>query len=92
MPRSFWRWRLADHESGGAILQGIYRNRLLNPIPLEYQEVQHLGALTIVSVQLTLGTLILPSRVSGAAIVILVVGVLGFFRGGSNVSKMLLIG
>lgn len=79
----------------GAILQGIYRNPLVEPYTLGISGGAALGvALTIVSgLHLTLGTLILPlSGFTGAAIVILIVGVLGFFRGGSNVNKMLLIG
>lgn len=79
----------------GAILQGIFRNPLVEPYTLGISGGAALGvALIIVTgLHLSVGAFMLPlSGFSGAAIVIVLVGLLGFLRGGTDVNKMLLIG
>lgn len=79
----------------GALLQGIFRNPLVEPYTLGISGGAALGvAFTIVlGLHLTLGIYILPlSGFIGALLTIFIVGVLGFLRGNSDINKMLLIG
>ena len=79
----------------GAILQGIFRNPLVEPYTLGISGGAALGvAIAIVAgLQITLGVFILPmAGFAGAIITILLVSLLGFFRGGADINRMLLIG
>ncbi len=79
----------------GAILQGIYRNPLVEPFTLGISGGAALGvALAIVfALPLTFGPYVLPvAGFSGALLVIFLVYVLGMRRGHLNVNNMLLIG
>ncbi len=79
----------------GAILQGIFRNPLVEPYTLGISGGAALGvALTIVlGLHITLGMLMLPlAGFAGAMATILLVSLLGFLRGGTDINKMLLIG
>jgi iron complex transport system permease protein len=79
----------------GAILQGVYRNPLVEPYTLGISGGASLGvALTIVSGAVTsLGGVLLPaSGFIGAFITIFLVYVLGIRRGSSSINRMLLTG
>lgn len=79
----------------GAILQGIFRNPLVEPYTLGISGGAALGvALTIVmGLHLSIGLFMLPlAGFTGALATILVVSILGFLRGGTDLNKMLLIG
>ncbi|MDD4190062.1 MAG: iron ABC transporter permease [Mangrovibacterium sp.] len=79
----------------GVILQGIYRNPLVEPFTLGISGGASLGvALTIVlELHRTLGGVMLPlSGFAGAFLMVLLVYILGSGRGTVNVNKMLLIG
>jgi iron complex transport system permease protein len=79
----------------GVILQGIYRNPLVEPFTLGISGGASLGvALTIVlGLHVTLGGVMLPlSGFIGAFLMVFLVYVLGSGRGKVNVNKMLLIG
>jgi len=79
----------------GAILQGIFRNPLVEPYTLGISGGAALGvAISIVAgLQISIGVFILPiAGFAGAAITILLVGMLGFFKGGADINRMLLIG
>jgi iron complex transport system permease protein len=79
----------------GAILQGIFRNPLVEPYTLGISGGAAVGvALTIVmGLHITIGMIMLPiAGFSGALATILLVSLLGFLRGGTDINKMLLIG
>jgi iron complex transport system permease protein len=79
----------------GAILQGIFRNPLVEPYTLGISGGAALGvALTIVmGLHLTIGAFVLPlAGFAGALTTILLVSILGFLRGDTDLNKMLLIG
>ncbi|WP_207915989.1 FecCD family ABC transporter permease [Natronoflexus pectinivorans] len=79
----------------GAILQGIFRNPLVEPYTLGISGGAAFGvALTIVTgMHFTIGMFMLPlSGFFGAMATILLVSLLGFLRGGTDIHKMLLIG
>ncbi|MEL7585754.1 MAG: iron ABC transporter permease [Prolixibacteraceae bacterium] len=79
----------------GVILQGIYRNPLVEPFTLGISGGASLGvALTIVlSLHLTIGGIMLPiSGFVGAFLMVFLVYVIGSGRGKVNVHNMLLIG
>jgi iron complex transport system permease protein len=79
----------------GAILQGIFRNPLVEPYTLGISGGAALGvALTIVfGLHLSVGMIMLPlAGFSGALITIFLVSLLGFLKGDSDINKMLLIG
>lgn len=79
----------------GAILQGIYRNPLVEPYTLGISGGAALGiSITIVfGLQSSLGTLMLPlSGFTGAVIALFLVYFLSFKRGAVNINRMLLIG
>lgn len=79
----------------GAILQGIYRNPLVEPFTLGISGGAALGvALAIVfSLPLTFGAYVLPvAGFSGAFIAIFLVYWLGIRQGNININNMLLIG
>ncbi len=79
----------------GAILQGIYRNPLVEPYTLGISGGAALGvAIAIVfSLQSTIGAIILPvSGFIGAVIILFMVYFLSIRRGGLNINSMLLIG
>lgn len=79
----------------GVILQGIYRNPLVEPYTLGISGGASLGvALTIVlELHVTLGGAVLPlSGFIGAFLMVFLVYVLGSGRGKVNVNNMLLIG
>jgi iron complex transport system permease protein len=79
----------------GAILQGIFRNPLVEPYTLGISGGAAFGvALAIVTgLHITLGTFILPlSGFAGALTTILLVSFIGFMKGGADINKMLLIG
>jgi len=79
----------------GAILQGIFRNPLVEPYTLGISGGAALGvAISIVfGLQTSIGIFMLPvAGFTGAIITILTVGILGFLRGGTDINKMLLIG
>lgn len=79
----------------GAILQGIYRNPLVEPYTLGISGGAALGiALVVVfGLHLTLGSFMLPlAGFSGSLLTIFLVYTLSFRRGGININRMLLIG
>jgi len=79
----------------GAILQGIFRNPLVEPYTLGISGGAALGvALAIVAgLHLSIGVIMLPlSGFTGAMATIFLVSLLGFLRGGADINKMLLIG
>lgn len=79
----------------GAILQGIFRNPLVEPYTLGISGGAALGvALTIVmGLHFSIGLYMLPlAGFAGALTTILLVSLLGFLRGGTDLNKMLLIG
>lgn len=79
----------------GAILQGIYRNPLVEPYTLGISGGAALGvALVIVSgLNLKLGEFMLPvAGFAGAFVTIFIVYFLGIKRGEININRMLLIG
>ena len=79
----------------GAILQGVYRNPLVEPYTLGISGGAALGiALTIVfGLHLTVGSFMLPlSGFTGAVIALFLVYFLSFKRGAVNINRMLLIG
>ena len=79
----------------GAILQGVYRNPLVEPYTLGISGGAALGiAIAIVfGLQFSLGTFILPlSGFGGAIVALFLVYFLSFKRGGVNINRMLLIG
>lgn len=79
----------------GVILQGIYRNPLVEPFTLGISGGASLGvALVIVSgTVLTLGGMLLPiAGFAGAFVTIFMVYVLGMRRGAANINRMLLTG
>jgi iron complex transport system permease protein len=79
----------------GAILQGIYRNPLVEPYTLGISGGAALGvALAIVmGIHLTSGAIILPmAGFAGAFLTIFLVYSLSFRRDGININRMLLIG
>ncbi len=79
----------------GVILQGIFRNPLVEPYTLGISGGASVGvALVIVAgLHITVGSALLPIAGFGGAILALtLVGVLGFLRGGVDINKMLLIG
>lgn len=79
----------------GAILQGIFRNPLVEPYTLGISGGAALGvALVIVmGFHITIGMIMLPAAgFAGALATILLVSLLGFLRGGADINKMLLIG
>lgn len=79
----------------GAILQGIYRNPLVEPYTLGISGGAALGiALVIVTgLQLTLGSFMLPvAGFSGSLITIFLVYILSSKKGSININRMLLIG
>lgn len=79
----------------GAILQGIYRNPLVEPFTLGISGGASLGvALVIVSgVTLSLGALMLPlAGFAGAFLTFFLVYVIGLGKRGSNINRMLLTG
>ena len=79
----------------GAILQGIFRNPLVEPYTLGISGGAAFGvALTIVmGLHLSMGVIMLPlAGFTGALATIILVSLLGFLRGGTDINKMLLIG
>lgn len=79
----------------GVILQGIYRNPLVEPFTLGISGGASLGvALTIVlSLHLTIGGIMIPiSGFAGAFLMVFLVYVIGSGHGKVNVHNMLLIG
>ena len=79
----------------GAILQGIFRNPLVEPYTLGISGGAAFGvALVIVTgLHLSIGMFMLPAAgFSGAIATVILVSVLGFLRGGTDINKMLLIG
>lgn len=79
----------------GAILQGIYRNPLVEPYTLGISGGAAFGiALVIVmGLHLTIGPFMLPlAGFTGSIITIFLVYSLSFRRGGININRMLLIG
>jgi iron complex transport system permease protein len=79
----------------GAILQGIFRNPLVEPYTLGISGGAAFGvALTIVmGLHIAIGAFMLPmAGFIGALTTILFVSILGFLRGGTDLNKMLLIG
>ncbi|MFA9392987.1 MAG: FecCD family ABC transporter permease [Prolixibacteraceae bacterium] len=79
----------------GAILQGVYRNPLVEPYTLGISGGAAFGiALTIVlGLHLTLGSFMLPlSGFTGAIVALFLVYFLSFKRGAVNINRMLLIG
>ena len=79
----------------GAILQGIFRNPLVEPYTLGISGGAAFGvALTIVlGLHLSIGMFFLPlAGFAGALSTIFLVSILGFLRGGIDINKMLLIG
>jgi iron complex transport system permease protein len=79
----------------GAILQGIFRNPLVEPYTLGISGGAALGVafVIVLGFHLTIGMFMLPlAGFAGAMTTILIVGVLGFLRGGTDINKMLLIG
>lgn len=96
IPRLFLSFAVgASLSISGAILQGIYKNPLVEPFTLGISGGASLGvALTIVSgLSAAIGGLILPlAGFLGAFITIFFVYVLGIRRSSSNVNRMLLTG
>ena len=79
----------------GVILQGIYRNPLVEPFTLGISGGASLGvALIIVSgTAITLGSFLLPvAGFTGAFVTIFLVYMLGMGRGAANINRMLLTG
>lgn len=79
----------------GAILQGIFRNPLVEPYTLGISGGAALGvAIAIVmGLHLSIGIFMLPvAGFAGALVTIILVSLLGFLRGGTDFNKMLLIG
>ena len=79
----------------GAILQGIFRNPLVEPYTLGISGGAAFGvALTIVTgLHLSIGMIMLPiAGFGGAVATVVLVSLLGFLRGGTDINKMLLIG
>jgi iron complex transport system permease protein len=79
----------------GAILQGIFRNPLVEPYTLGISGGAAFGvALTIVmGLHLSIGMTMLPiAGFTGALATVVLVSLLGFLRGGTDINKMLLIG
>lgn len=79
----------------GVILQGVFRNPLVEPYTLGISGGAAVGvALVIVlGLQLSIGTALLPiAGFVGAIFALTLVGILGFFKGGVEINKMLLIG
>jgi iron complex transport system permease protein len=79
----------------GAILQGIYRNPLVEPYTLGISGGAALGiALVVVfGLHLTMGSYMLPlAGFIGSIVTIFLVYTLSFRRGGININRMLLIG
>src|SRR5690554_1080569 len=79
----------------GVILQGIFRNPLVEPYTLGISGGAAVGvALVIVAgLHITMGSALLPvAGFGGALLALTLVGVLGFLRGGVDINKMLLIG
>ncbi|HOO83629.1 MAG TPA: iron ABC transporter permease, partial [Prolixibacteraceae bacterium] len=79
----------------GAILQGIYRNPLVEPYTLGISGGAAFGvALVIVlSLHLTIGAFVLPlAGFTGAMVTIFVVYFLSIHKGVTNINRMLLIG
>lgn len=79
----------------GAILQGIFRNPLVEPYTLGISGGAALGVATIIvlGLHISIGVFMLPlAGFSGAMATILLVATLGFLRGGTDLNKMLLIG
>lgn len=79
----------------GVILQGIFRNPLVEPYTLGISGGAAVGvALVIVlGLQLSIGTALLPvAGFIGAVLALTLVGMLGFLKGSVDINKMLLIG
>lgn len=79
----------------GVILQGIFRNPLVEPYTLGVSGGAAVGVAFVIifGLQITLGTFVLPiAGFGGAILALVVVGSLGFLRGGVDINKMLLIG
>lgn len=79
----------------GAILQGVFRNPLVEPYTLGISGGAAFGvALAIVGgLHLTgVGYMLPLAGFAGAAVTIFLVGILGFLRGGADITRMLLIG
>ena len=79
----------------GAILQGIYRNPLVEPYTLGISGGAALGVslVIVLGLHVTAGTIIFPiAGFSGAAATIFLVYTLSMRRGGININRMLLIG
>ena len=79
----------------GAILQGIYRNPLVEPYTLGISGGAAFGvALVIVlSLHLTIGAFVLPlAGFTGAMVTIFVVYFLSIHKGVTNINRMLLVG
>lgn len=96
MPRLILAFAVgASLSLSGVILQGIYRNPLVEPFTLGISGGASLGvALMIVSgATLTLGGILLPvAGFAGAFVTIFLVYVLGMGRGAANINRMLLTG
>ncbi len=79
----------------GVILQGVYKNPLVEPFTLGISGGASLGvAITIVSgLSLVAGGIMLPvAGFGGAFVTIFLVYLLGMRRGGANINRMLLTG
>ncbi len=79
----------------GVILQGIFKNPLVEPYTLGVSGGAAVGVAFVIifSLEITIGAFVLPIAGFGGAILVLVlVGFLGFLRGGIDINKMLLIG
>jgi iron complex transport system permease protein len=79
----------------GAILQGIYRNPLVEPYTLGISGGAALGVslVIVLGLHVTAGTIVFPvAGFLGAAVTIFLVYTLSLRRGGININRMLLIG
>ncbi len=79
----------------GAILQGVFRNPLVEPYTLGISGGAALGVafIIVMGMHATIGVFMLPlAGFAGALATILLVSILGFLRGGTDLNKMLLIG